>query len=116
MQRLHTTFHLQKYLATKVNIVGQCPCVVFLSRSTLVEKMNPTMVKQSLHMLPNLAFATTMVISFDLWMSRDEMDIFALVIKYLNESQTPKCMLLLACLRCMKEHGFPYAYAVVNFT
>jgi len=38
MQRLHTTFHLQKYLATKVNIIGQCPCVVFLSHSTLVEK------------------------------------------------------------------------------
>ncbi len=78
--------------------------------------MNRIMVKQSLHVLLNLAFATTMVISFDLWMSKDGVDIFALVIKYLNESQTPKCMLPLACLRCMMQHGFPCAYVVVSFT
>ncbi len=33
--------------------------------------------KKSLYVLPNLTFATTMVINFNLWMSRDGVDIFA---------------------------------------
>jgi hypothetical protein len=75
MQRLHTTFHLQKYLATKVNIMGQWPCVVFLSGSG--GKNDSYNGKKSLYVLPNLTFATTMVINFNLWMSRDGVDIFA---------------------------------------
>jgi hypothetical protein len=40
--------------------------------------------------LPRLAKATTLLASFDLWMSTGNMDIFALVINYLNESWMPQ--------------------------
>ncbi len=42
-----------------------------------------------LHVLFNLAFAIIMATSFDLWMSKHGMDIFAFVINYLNELWTP---------------------------
>jgi hypothetical protein len=46
-----------------------------------------------LHLLPNLAFVAIVCASFDLWISRDGMDIFALVIKNLNNHGS-LCMLL----------------------
>ncbi len=42
-----------------------------------------------LHVLQRLAKATTLSISFDVWMSRGGVDTFALVIDYLNESLMP---------------------------
>jgi hypothetical protein len=53
-----------------------------------MDELLPAMVKKTfdLHVLPNLAFVTTVFYSFDLWMSKDGVDIFALVIKNLNES------------------------------
>ncbi len=48
------------------------------------------MVKKTMdqHVLPNLASIVVIFISFDLWMSHD-MDIFSLVIKFLNDTQVP---------------------------
>jgi hypothetical protein len=64
------------------------------------------MVKKTLdlHLLPNLAFAAIVYASFDLWISRDSIDIFALVIKILNESWTPMHVTM-AYLRLMKQVG-----------
>jgi hypothetical protein len=39
-----------------------------------------------LHMLPNLEIAIIVFTSFDLWMSKDRVDTFALMINYLGES------------------------------
>lgn len=38
-----------------------------------------------LHTLSNLAYATIISTSFDLWMSKDSVDTFDLVINFLNE-------------------------------
>jgi hypothetical protein len=43
----------------------------------------------NLHVFPNLTFVTIISISFDLWMFRDGVDIFALVTNFLNHSWTP---------------------------
>ncbi len=60
-----------------------------------MDNVLPTMVKKTLdlHLLPNLAFVAIVCASFDLWISRDGMDIFALVIKNLNNHGS-LCMLL----------------------
>jgi len=57
----------------------------------LMDDVLPIMVKNTLdlHVLLNLAFATTIFASFDLYRSKGNVDIFALVIKNLNESWTP---------------------------
>jgi len=51
----------------------------------------PTMVKKTLdlHVFPNLAFATTIFTSFYMWMFRDDVDTFAFVMNFLNQSWTP---------------------------
>jgi hypothetical protein len=49
----------------------------------LLEMVQKTM---GLHMLPNLEIAIIVFTSFDFWMSRDGVDIFALVVNYLDES------------------------------
>ncbi len=53
--------------------------------------MFPTMVKRTLdlHVFPNLAFATTIFTSFDMWMFKDNVDTFAFVMNFLNQSWTP---------------------------
>jgi hypothetical protein len=49
-----------------------------------VEEVLPTMVKKTMnyHVLPNLALTIMVSVSFDLWMSRGEVDTFALVINF----------------------------------
>ncbi len=56
----------------------------------LVDEVLPTMVIFffNLHVLPNLAFVGTIFTSFNLWMSRGSVDIFAIVIIFLNEFWT----------------------------
>jgi hypothetical protein len=39
-----------------------------------------------MHVLPKLANATTISISFDLWMSKGGIDMFALIINYLTKT------------------------------
>jgi hypothetical protein len=39
-----------------------------------------------LHVLPSLKIATTIYTSLNIWMFKDGVDIFALVINYLDES------------------------------
>jgi hypothetical protein len=56
------------------------PCCFFLWKLAMVKK---TMDQ---HVLPNLASIIVIFISFDLWMSHDVMDIFSLVIKFLNDT------------------------------
>jgi hypothetical protein len=53
--------------------------------------MLPTMVKKTMdrHVLPNLTLATTVFVSFNLWMSRSRVDIFALVINFLSDNWVP---------------------------
>jgi hypothetical protein len=43
-----------------------------------------------LHVLLGLVKATTLITSFDLWMSKGGMDTFSLVINYLNEYWMPQ--------------------------
>jgi hypothetical protein len=47
-----------------------------------------------LHVLPGLLKPTTLLDSFDLWMSRGSVYTFALVINYLNESWMPNMFML----------------------
>jgi hypothetical protein len=42
-----------------------------------------------LHVLPSLTIATTVFASFDLWMFKGGVDIFALLINYLDERWIP---------------------------
>jgi hypothetical protein len=60
---------------------------MFPSRSSPMEHVFLTMVTKTmdLHVLPNLEFATTISISFDLWMSKGCVHTFVLVINYLDE-------------------------------
>jgi len=57
-----------------------------------VKEVLLAMVKKTmqLHVLPKLAKVTTLSTSFDLWMSRGNVDTFALVINYLNEAWMPQ--------------------------
>ncbi len=66
-------------------ILCYCPCVNFPSQSNLVEHVLLEMVQKTmdLHVLPSFA---TITIIFDFWMSKGGVDIFALVINYLDES------------------------------
>jgi len=41
------------------------------------------------HVLPTLADATTIIATFDLWMSRKGFDTFALVMNYINKKWEP---------------------------
>jgi hypothetical protein len=68
-----------------------CLHLVFPSWATFIEEVLPIMVKKTmqLHVLLGLAKVTTLLISFDFWMSKGGMDTFALVINYLNESWMP---------------------------
>jgi hypothetical protein len=52
-----------------------------------MEKALLAMVKKTLdqYVLPNLKTATTISANFDLWMFRDSVNTFALVINFLNE-------------------------------
>ncbi|KAJ7538060.1 hypothetical protein O6H91_11G033100 [Diphasiastrum complanatum] len=72
-------------------ILRQCNRLVFPSRHQLVEEVIPQMVAKTLerYVLPLLASCVTATASFDLWMSRGEIDTFALVINFLNDSWVP---------------------------
>jgi hypothetical protein len=56
----------------------------------LMDEMFLAMIKKplDLHVLPNLTSITIIYTSFDLWMVKGDVDFFALVIKFLNESWT----------------------------
>jgi hypothetical protein len=56
-----------------------------------VGEMFFAMVKKTmdLHVFPNLAFAFTIFASFDLWMFKGDLDMFSLVINFLNEFWNP---------------------------
>jgi hypothetical protein len=70
--------------------IAQHPHVIFPFHSSLVEQILPTMVTKTmnLHMLPHPEFATIVFCNFDLWMSKNEVDTFALVINYLDKTCT----------------------------
>jgi hypothetical protein len=53
--------------------------------------MLPTMVKKTMdhHVLPNLTLTTMVFVSFNLWMSCNRVDIFALVINFLSDNWVP---------------------------
>jgi hypothetical protein len=53
-----------------------------------MEEMLPVMVKKTLdqHVLPNLKTITTILASFNLWMSHGDVDTFALVINFVIEA------------------------------
>jgi hypothetical protein len=56
-----------------------------------VEEVLPTTVKNTMdhHVLSNLASTIVVFASFDLWMSCDGVDTFALVINFLNDNWVP---------------------------
>jgi hypothetical protein len=73
------------------SILCWCPQVSFSSWTILVNEMLLAMVKKTLdfHVLSNFASIATISYNCDLWMFRASVNIFALVIKNLNESWTP---------------------------
>jgi hypothetical protein len=56
-----------------------------------MEEVLLAIVKKTMdhHVLLNLAYATIVFTNFDLWMSRDNVDIFALIINFLNVTWVP---------------------------
>jgi hypothetical protein len=56
-----------------------------------MEEVLLAIVKKTMdhHVLLNLASATIVFTNFDLWMSRDNVDIFALIINFLNVTWVP---------------------------
>jgi hypothetical protein len=79
-------------------VLSQCPYVLFPFWSQLVEEVFPAMVTKSMdiHVLLKLTSVVIVFASFDLWMSRGGIDMFALVISLKLGNM---CMLLLVCLR-----------------
>ncbi len=73
-------------------IFCQCPHFVFPSHLIFVEILLPKMVQKTmdLHVLPKLETTTTIFVNINLQMYKGGVDIFALVINYLDESQTPR--------------------------
>ncbi len=69
----------------------QCFHVLFFSQFFLMEEVLPTIVKKTMdhHVLFNLASATIVFTNFDLWMFRGNVDIFALIINFLNVTWVP---------------------------
>ncbi len=65
------------------------PCSI--SISIFFFEMLPTMIKKTMdqHVLLNLASTIIVCASFDLWMSCNNMDIFALIINFLNDTWVP---------------------------
>jgi hypothetical protein len=68
-------------------------CVLFHSQSFFVEEVLPTMVKKNMdhHVLLNLAFITIVFVNFDLWMSCNSVDNFALIINSMNDIWCHAC-------------------------
>jgi len=75
----------------------QCPRALFPFQSSIMEEVLLTMFKKTVdfHVLSNLTSTTVVSTSFDLWISHDNVDTFALVINFLNENWVP-CMLFRA--------------------
>ncbi len=65
--------------------------MVFPFQSSFVGEVLFTMVKKTMdqHVLPNLASTIVMSTSFDLWMSCNNVNTFALVINFLNDTCAP---------------------------
>jgi len=72
-------------------MLHQCLHVLFFSQAFIVEKVLLAIVKKTIdhHVLLNLAFATIDFINFDLWMFRGNVDIFVLIIHFLNVTWVP---------------------------
>jgi hypothetical protein len=72
-------------------VLHQSPYVLFLSRSSFVEEVLPTMVKKTMdhHVLPNLALTIVVSTSFNLWMFHGGVDAFVLVINLLSDNWVP---------------------------
>jgi len=69
-------------------MLHQCPHVLFLFRSSLVEKILLAMVKKTIdhHVLSTFASTTLVFTSFDLWMFCCNVDTFVLVTNFLNDN------------------------------
>ncbi len=91
MQRLHMPLSTCENIWLQRLVLHQCPHIAFPSCFALMEKKILAMGKETmdLHVLPNFAYVTTMVTSFDLWIFKCRVDTFALVINFVNESWTP---------------------------
>jgi hypothetical protein len=65
---------------------------VFPFHAFLVEHVFLAMVIKTmeLHVLPHLEFVTTTFNSFDLWMSKGDVETFVFVINYVNEACIPR--------------------------
>jgi hypothetical protein len=89
-KRYKAFFHLSKYLVVKVGLTIMSTCC--LSFSLYFSGTNaPTMVIKTmkLHVSLHLVELMIMFTNFDLWMFKDNMDRFPLIINYLNDSCTP---------------------------
>jgi hypothetical protein len=77
-----------------------CYCGGFPFQSSFVEEMLPTMAQKTMnqHILPSLTSNIVMFTSFDLWMSHNDVNIFALVIKFLM-THGSSCMSLWGYLK-----------------
>jgi hypothetical protein len=69
-------------------VLRQSLRVLFPSWSSFVEEVLPTMINETMdhqYVLPNLASTTIIFASFDLWMFRGGVDIFSMVINFMND-------------------------------
>jgi hypothetical protein len=91
------------------NVLHQCPPIVFLYCTTLVEEMSPIIITKTmeLHVLLKLTEATTMFI--ELWMPKGNLNTFVMVSVSITLMilKSPS-MLPLVYLRFMRPQGFPW--------
>jgi hypothetical protein len=89
LQGLHAFVQLCKCLALELNFTPMPPCSITIS--IFFCEVLPTMIKKTMdqHVLPNLASTIVVFASFDLWMSHNNMDIFVLIINFLNHTWVP---------------------------
>jgi hypothetical protein len=86
-KRYKAFFHLSKYLIVEVGITVMSTCC--LSFSLYFGGTNASYNGHKNHEIACVVEVMTMSINFDLWMFKGNMDTFALIINYLNDSCTP---------------------------
>ncbi len=85
---VQASFNMLKHLAMEVIIMSMpLHCVSF---SCLFGRTCVSCNGHKNHVLPHLEFVTTTFNSFDLWMSKGDIDTFASVVNYFNEACIPR--------------------------
>ncbi len=88
----HLPMQFVKSLCMKRLCLDLCPRLAFLSKKKFSQKMFLKLVEKTkqFYILPTLVECNFVIVSFDLWMSNDVHDIFALLINFLGGEWQPK--------------------------